>query len=467
MMQTTKVALEGLLKSLEIKELTDAMIRNVIQEAVIPSFKYFQSITKEKIIEELKESDQSRDSWMKEDLSGKDIKIPESNPIYINIGVQEPLHNCPKVPDGLKLISLKDPNGLELSDVYPVILTKKAQYWPFGYKNNSLKMVIIAYDYNGNQLRSWEKEGARYIWKIEEDPNTGDILFVGQAGNKITIKWSELMEVYPENLKPKARLIELVADIEDDLNNLNASSLYDSLKKDILEDNEGITQVYNTAGLPLNMIKIDILDSVDITSDIRNEYTTLEIAKICKDIASFDRSIKYLCPVILKLLIQKRLITEKKAAQAFYQFLLPFFDEGTTTTCNLVGYNILSEIINSKSVSEIKIYVDDIQGEDAKDQLRESIHKLYVTRTIIRSIFLRMSIIDRSTSKVSSTLQAANYNSGPLNEQMIRNLIQKDVDPTITREESRFLDRINAELVALDTSRNSWCKEDPIHPLPQ
>ena len=195
-LQSVKTTCDSLLAS--SIELTDEIIKNLIQKNAIPALKAIESITKNSIISELVSLDRSRKSWTNEDEDGKDIVLPSSQQIYINAGVEVPENLCPAIPNGLKLTALQDPNKLISKVNYPILKVenisgfKTIQYWPFSYIDNRVGMAIFAFDGRGNVIKRWDKEGARYVWKIEEDLGTNDIVFIGQAEQKIVMKWSEL-----------------------------------------------------------------------------------------------------------------------------------------------------------------------------------------------------------------------------------------------------------------------------------
>lgn len=172
--------------------LTDAVIRNLIQKDSIPAIRALESVTRDTVISELQARDASRGSWTNEDAAGSSITLPTSQPIFINAGVPVSLKLAPVPPAGLKLASLQDPDTLAPTVGYPVLETTNARYWPFSYIDNSLAMAIIAYDKQGRLLKRWDRTGARYIWKIEEDPLTGNLAFVGQVRQKIVMTWAEI-----------------------------------------------------------------------------------------------------------------------------------------------------------------------------------------------------------------------------------------------------------------------------------
>ena len=203
-LQSVKTTCDSLLES--SIELTDEIIKNLIQKNAIPALQAIESITKNSIISELASLDQSRNSWTNEDEDGKNIVLPSSQPIYINVGIEVPENLCPAIPNGLKLTALQDPNELTSKVNYPILKVGQSgfetiQYWPFSYIDNRVGMAIIAFDGKGNVVKRWDKEGARYVWKIEEDLNTNEIVFVGQMEQKIVMKWSELTMLFDLELE--------------------------------------------------------------------------------------------------------------------------------------------------------------------------------------------------------------------------------------------------------------------------
>jgi hypothetical protein len=191
LLQSVKTTCDSLLAS--SIELTDAIITKLIQKNAISALKLIESITKDYVLSELKLLDQSRNSWTNED--SKDIFLPKQQPIYVNVSTEVPQNLCPSIPQGLKLTALESPNGLKIKDNYSILRVESVQYWPFSYVDNRDGMAIIAFDGDGNMIKRWDKVGARYVWKIDEDLATNNIVFIGQAERKIIVKWSELTDL--------------------------------------------------------------------------------------------------------------------------------------------------------------------------------------------------------------------------------------------------------------------------------
>lgn len=65
-------------------------------------------------------------------------------------------------------------------------------YWVSTDTTNNDIIAITAYNQSGNQVRTWEKTGARYIDKIEIDKSTGKLKFIGQT-SYISVPWEEFL----------------------------------------------------------------------------------------------------------------------------------------------------------------------------------------------------------------------------------------------------------------------------------
>jgi len=147
------------------------------------------------VIGQLKALDSSRHSWTEEDQTASSLRLPVTAPIYINGGIDVPASSVPAIPSGLKLTALADPNRLDGRPKYPILRVDNVSYWPFSYIDNRVGMAIVAFDGAGRQVKRWDKTGARYIWKIEQDVGTNDIVFVGQSEQKVKLSWAELTDI--------------------------------------------------------------------------------------------------------------------------------------------------------------------------------------------------------------------------------------------------------------------------------
>ncbi|MFD2179639.1 hypothetical protein [Veronia pacifica] len=190
MLQAVKTTCDSLLAS--HITLSEAIIENLIQKNALPAIKEIDAITKDEVLSDLVHLDKSRKSWTKEDKSGHDIELINPKPIYVTVDTPISIVRMPAFPSGLKPVALVNPDKLAEADEYPVLKTAKASYWAASYVDNREGMAILAYDKAGTLLKRWDKPGARYIWRIEENPDNNRVLFVGQNHKKIVMNWAEL-----------------------------------------------------------------------------------------------------------------------------------------------------------------------------------------------------------------------------------------------------------------------------------
>lgn len=112
-----------------------------------------------------------------------------------------PTASAPPVPNGLKVICLKDPNTLEPSDTCPVILWGSYSYWPLSYIDNRVSMCLVAYDSAKNVVGQWEMPGARYVVRASVNSSDQSVTFVGQSSAEVPITWATMQ------IPPVVRLI--------------------------------------------------------------------------------------------------------------------------------------------------------------------------------------------------------------------------------------------------------------------
>jgi hypothetical protein len=73
----------------------------------------------------------------------------------------------------------------------PIIEWDGFTYWPYGYRDNRVGMMIVKYDGSGNVVDHWEKEGARYVDKSTVSETDKTVIFWGEYGT-IVMSWDEL-----------------------------------------------------------------------------------------------------------------------------------------------------------------------------------------------------------------------------------------------------------------------------------
>ncbi|OAO89133.1 hypothetical protein AXX17_ATUG04200 [Arabidopsis thaliana] len=95
-------------------------------------------------------------------------------------------------PSGNITSCYSGPTGF-ISVSCPIIEWGGYTYWAYSYGDNRLSMNIVAFDSSGNIVKQWEKEGARYLWKITMDNEAKSMTFWGQDSSTITMNWSEFL----------------------------------------------------------------------------------------------------------------------------------------------------------------------------------------------------------------------------------------------------------------------------------
>jgi len=116
--------------------------------------------------------------------------IPRPLPSGLSV-VELAANNHPAVPSGMKVSCMTDGNTVRASSTCPVLKKGNVTYWAYSYVNNRVAMGIVAYR-SGRMIKSWQKSGARYVWKITIDSHTKTVNFWGQSNKRIIMPWSEL-----------------------------------------------------------------------------------------------------------------------------------------------------------------------------------------------------------------------------------------------------------------------------------
>ncbi|WP_019419517.1 hypothetical protein [Paenibacillus sp. OSY-SE] len=264
---------------------------------------------------------------------------------------------------------------------------------------------------------------------------------------------------FPYNDKRKVRLLELSTDTEHFF--YDATADYQDFKKLCEVVNKQIVAVYNEAGLKAPDIKqVDVIKQTGITNDIDSKDTSVEIAEILLDIASFAGTIKYFAPAATKLLVRSGLMAEETAAKVLASFTVPFLGKEVELTAGGVAGNLLGGILGGIAVGSIELGIDAIEGAIAKNKLRDGLHTLYPVRTSMRlSLDKSKGLLD-SMRSVKTTLDAITGAGLPLTDAVIQKLINKDVQPAVEADKNITNASVTVELNNFDLSRTSWTAED-------
>ncbi len=98
------------------------------------------------------------------------------------------------IPDGLKVASVSGPDSLQPLPVCPVLAVGGFTLWPLSYIDNRVSFGLTMYDLKWNPIRTVEKTGARYIYKITlaGQGSTGTVTFWGQANQQVQMSLADI-----------------------------------------------------------------------------------------------------------------------------------------------------------------------------------------------------------------------------------------------------------------------------------
>ncbi len=91
------------------------------------------------------------------------------------------------VPAGMKSTALVGPDSLQSAPTSPALAVGGFTYWPMSYIDNRVSFGIVSYDPKGNLTNQLEVKGARYVYKITLEENSGTVTFWGQSNQKVTL----------------------------------------------------------------------------------------------------------------------------------------------------------------------------------------------------------------------------------------------------------------------------------------
>ena len=99
-----------------------------------------------------------------------------------------------RVPDGMKVTCLEGPNTLTPAKACSVLSVGSFILWPMSYNDNRVSFGMVMYSPQHRIVKTVEKKGARYIYKITLDGSgtSGSATFWGQADQKVTMTLDEI-----------------------------------------------------------------------------------------------------------------------------------------------------------------------------------------------------------------------------------------------------------------------------------
>lgn len=261
---------------------------------------------------------------------------------------------------------------------------------------------------------------------------------------------------YPDNDNRKARVIELGSEAQNYLH--QGSEDYGTFQALLADVNKQISDVYKEAGLtPPSVTPVEIISA----SDTGGEPLVADISKVLADIAGLVGTVKYLIPGATRALVDLGVMTEETAARVFTKFTIPLIDREVTVTIGDIAGSIVGGLVGGVAVAGIDLGIDAIEGSIARDKLRDGINQVFPLRAGTKLSQEKASTLLESLRAVKTTLDAISGAGIPLTDQLLENLIQKDVNPSIAKEQAITKTTVAADLKELDRSNKSWTNEDP------
>ncbi|HEX7139762.1 MAG TPA: hypothetical protein VF219_18060 [Vicinamibacterales bacterium] len=99
------------------------------------------------------------------------------------------------VPNGLKVTTLTAPNTLTMASSTPTLAIGGFIIWPMSYIDNRVSFGMVSYDPKGRVVEQLETPGARYVYKVTIDSNSGTATFWGQGDQKATLTLDQMYKL--------------------------------------------------------------------------------------------------------------------------------------------------------------------------------------------------------------------------------------------------------------------------------
>ena len=261
---------------------------------------------------------------------------------------------------------------------------------------------------------------------------------------------------FPDNDNRKTRVIQLGSEAQDYL--YQAQKDYEDFETLLTTVNVQIAQVYQEAGLqPPGVTKVDILKA----SEVEGASKVVDIAKILADISGFAGTVKYLIPGATKALVSSGAMTVETAERVFVRFTIPLIDRQVAITLGDIAGSIVGGLVGGIAVVGLDLGIDAIEGSIARDKLREGINQTFPLRAATKLSQEKAATLLDSLRAVKTTLDAITGAGLDLTEKSIQNLINKDVNPSVQREQAITPATVAADLKKLDSNNKAWTNEDP------
>ena len=261
---------------------------------------------------------------------------------------------------------------------------------------------------------------------------------------------------FPDNDNRKTRVIQLGSDAQEYLH--QAKEDYDTFEALLSTVNAQIAQVYQDAGLePPGVTSVDILKA----SEVEGASKIVDISKILADIAGFFGTVKYLVPGATKALVSTGLMAEETAARVLARFTIPLIDREVAITLGDIAGTIVGGVVGGIAIVGVDLGIDAIEGSIARGKLREGINQTFLMRAGTKLSQKKAVTLLDSLRAVNTTLDVITGAGVLLTEQLTKNLISKDVNPSVQKEQAITPATVAADLKKLDNDSHAWANEDP------
>jgi hypothetical protein len=266
---------------------------------------------------------------------------------------------------------------------------------------------------------------------------------------------------FPDNQNRQTRLIELGTDTQTFL--FDAATAYADYKALLDIVNQQIADAYRSANLtPPDVQSKDVLNIAGVTDQISNADTIVKISEVIADVGGFVGMMKYLAPAATRALVAAGVMDAQTAVKVLVRFTVPVIGRDVAITAGDLAGTILGGVVGGAAIAGIDLGIDAIEGSIARDKLRTGIHSVFPMRETTKLCLDQSNTLLQSIRSVKTTLDAIVGGGVPLTDQMIRNIISKDVQPAVAAEQSITAASVAAELQNLDSARKSWTVEDSI-----
>lgn len=121
-----------------------------------------------------------------------EITVEAGSGPKVEKGVQ--FNNQFSIPEDMKVTCMSGDTEPVFTNalICDVMVWGDLTYWALSDIDNWSSMAIVAVNPEGEIVQRWDRDGARYLWKIILDKEAETATFVGQSHMSFTMNWDEL-----------------------------------------------------------------------------------------------------------------------------------------------------------------------------------------------------------------------------------------------------------------------------------